>query len=577
MPRLVKIEIRNFRSIQKLDIDFNMNSNLVCFIGRGDSGKTTILEAISAVLSPTWNLTFYDTDFYKCDHNNKIEILATVVGVPDKLLSQEKFGSLVRVYNEKTGSIDDNVMIDDDDDHMHPALSIKLEVDQFLEPSWNVVNTRNQEDKPISGTDRAFLSCYMVSDQVDRHFSWNKGNPLYSLLKYSKGELNADQKNIVIDSLRQAKSKIDEHGFAELADVTELVKIQASILGLDLKGTSTTLDVKELSVRDSRVSLHEDLVPLRLKGKGSKRLASLSIQLALAQNGGIVLVDEIEQGLEPDRIKQLVRALIDTNNGQIFLTTHSRDVITELGARPLNLVLSDKETSRHEVRQLDTPEDTFNGIVRACPEAFFAKKVIVCEGATEVGICRALDKHRRTEEKEQMSFLNCAYVDGEGSSFVERAININGSGLHSAVLCDSDRDDEAVAKALLTENGVTIFDCDAGYCLEKQVFADLPWEGVKELIQYVAFTHKNNELSKVAESIKAKLAGGDNLSPNWLDEDNPNVRLAMFQASVVKKKEWFKRTDHGEILGSVLIKYIDQMEGKCIKKTLDGLSTWIDA
>lgn len=99
MPRLVRIEIRNFRSIQQLDIDVDRNSNLVCFIGRGDSGKTIILEAISAVLSPTWNLTFYDTDFYKCDHNNNNEILATVVEVPEKLLSQDKFGSLFSTFS----------------------------------------------------------------------------------------------------------------------------------------------------------------------------------------------------------------------------------------------------------------------------------------------------------------------------------------------------------------------------------------------------------------------------------------------------------------------------------------------
>ena len=38
---------------------------LVCLVGRGDSGKTTLLEAIKCVFSPVWNHSFYDVDFYQ--------------------------------------------------------------------------------------------------------------------------------------------------------------------------------------------------------------------------------------------------------------------------------------------------------------------------------------------------------------------------------------------------------------------------------------------------------------------------------------------------------------------------------
>ena len=50
----------------------------------------------------------------------------------------------------------------------------------------------------------------------------------------------------------------------------------------------------------------------------------------------------------------------------------------------------------------------------------------------------------------------------------------------------------------------------------------------------------------------------------------------MAEASVVDKKEWFKRIDHGEALGDVIFKYINQMEGKQLKGMLEGLSEWID-
>lgn len=575
MAKLVNLEIKHFRSISKLVIDFSQDSSLVCFIGRGDTGKTTILDAIAAALSPSWNLTFNDTDFFKCNHKFNIEILATLVDIPEKLISQQRFGPMVRSFNLESGKINDDIINDEDSDQFVPAITVKLTVDKYLEPKWTVTNSRNQEDKPISAIERAALSCYMISDQVDRHFSWNKGNPLYTLLKNSKGDPNAEETNIVIESLRQAKARIDEHGFAELTDVTDLIKNQGASLGLDLQRIVTTLDVKDLSVRDGRISLHEDLVPLRLKGKGSKRLASLAIQLALAQNGGIVLVDEVEQGLEPDRIKQLVRALKDVVNGQIFLTTHSRDVITELGARSLNLVLADRETDRHDIRSLDTPEDTFTGLVRACPEAFFAKKVIVCEGATEIGICRALDKYRRYQGREQMAFLDCAYVDGEGTSFLERARLINENKLVTAILCDSDREDDNDVKNDLKGAGIAIYDSEAGLCLEQQIFKDLPWEGIKELISYVLITHKKNDLSAVAQSIDAKLTF--KLPQDWLEQDTPDIRMAMALASIAKKSEWFKRTDHGEFLGDTVFKYLGTMKEDCrLRLILEELSNWIE-
>ena len=67
-----------------------------------------------------------------------------------------------------------------------------------------------------------------------------------------------------------------------------------------------------------------------MRGKGTKRLLSIAIQLELAKRGGIILIDELEQGLEPDRAKFLAKCLKDRGEGQVFITTHSSNVIVEL-------------------------------------------------------------------------------------------------------------------------------------------------------------------------------------------------------------------------------------------------------
>jgi len=72
MARIHELKISNFRGIKTFSEKFS--KNFICLLGRGDFGKTTILDAISYVLSPNWNLSFYNSDFFEGNVNNSIEI-----------------------------------------------------------------------------------------------------------------------------------------------------------------------------------------------------------------------------------------------------------------------------------------------------------------------------------------------------------------------------------------------------------------------------------------------------------------------------------------------------------------------
>ena len=61
---LSRIEIENFRGIRSARLDFNDTTMLV---GENDSGKTTLIEAICTVLSPSLTdepIRFKSRDFY---------------------------------------------------------------------------------------------------------------------------------------------------------------------------------------------------------------------------------------------------------------------------------------------------------------------------------------------------------------------------------------------------------------------------------------------------------------------------------------------------------------------------------
>ena len=61
MSHISKLRIKHYRGIKELSQDFG-NEKFIVLIGRGDSGKSTILSAINAALSPSWNLSFSGVD-----------------------------------------------------------------------------------------------------------------------------------------------------------------------------------------------------------------------------------------------------------------------------------------------------------------------------------------------------------------------------------------------------------------------------------------------------------------------------------------------------------------------------------
>ena len=61
MTQIRKLEVRNFRSIRTLT--WIPASGINCLVGPGDSGKSTILEAIDLCMGARRTIQFTDADF----------------------------------------------------------------------------------------------------------------------------------------------------------------------------------------------------------------------------------------------------------------------------------------------------------------------------------------------------------------------------------------------------------------------------------------------------------------------------------------------------------------------------------
>ncbi len=559
MAILHSLEINNFRGIKEFKQDFYQDK-LVCLVGRGDSGKSSILDAISYVLSSNWNITFYDSDFFNCDIEKPIEIIANLISLPDFLL-KDRYGFQIKGFNIKTGQLEDEISEDSE-----PAISIRLFVDRELEPSWTIVNGRN-DPLHITASARAKLNSFLISDYTDNHFSWGKGKPLYTLLRQELEKDTIEEKNIIIDALREAKAKIDENSFEDFSSVIEKVVQASNSFGVKLPNTNTTIDFRDISIKDNRVCLHDSYIPFRQKGKGSKRLISMSIQSIIADIGGIVMIDEIEQGLEPDRVKHLIRNLEKKRNGQIFITTHSQNVIEELDASNISLV-----TNINGVVSIKKCSDEFQSIVRACPEAMYANKVIVCEGKTELGILRAMDEYRVSIGLPSFTENGVVCTLGAGTNFTARAKNLVELNKTVSVFCDSDVDETLTPnKDEIKELTVEVFDCEHGFAIEQQIFKDMNWSGIQDILKYVLL---DIPIENLTQSVSSKVEG--DLAEGWLNQDSTITRTALGLASKAKKNAWFKRIDHGEVVGNVFYQNIAKLGETKLYSILDSLSKWID-
>ena len=117
-----------------------------------------------------------------------------------------------------------------------------------MEPTWYVVNDRKDQDNiEISAGDRAKFNVFIVSDYIDRHFSWGKGSPLYALLKKNHDDIDTDR--IIVDANRKAYDNINNtEAFASFSDIVKSIQKSALSLGLSVDD-KVLIDFKNLLLK----------------------------------------------------------------------------------------------------------------------------------------------------------------------------------------------------------------------------------------------------------------------------------------------------------------------------------------
>lgn len=323
MARIRVVEVSNFRCLKSFTWCPSRGMN--CLIGPGDSGKSTILDAIDLCLGARRNAQLADADFHQLAVDTPIRIAITIGELDDSLKKLDIYGHFFRGFDATTDAI-----ADEPAEGTELVLTVLLVVNGDLEPTWSLYSARAEAEghtRVLSWLDRAKIAPTWIGATAGHHLSWRRGSVLTRM-----SDEKADVAEALAKVARDARVAFGDKADAQLGEALKVVAEAATSLGIrGGREPKALLDAASISFTGGAISLHTPTgVPLSALGLGSARLLIAGLQRRAGKSSAIVLADELEHGLEPHRIIRLLSSLgakEDPPPLQVFATTHSASAL----------------------------------------------------------------------------------------------------------------------------------------------------------------------------------------------------------------------------------------------------------
>ena len=392
--KLTKLKIKNFRTYQE-EITIELD-NLTAFVGKNDSGKSTILEALDIFFNSGNGTIKLDKDDINKEclkkEDDEIIISACFSDLP----------STVRLDATNETSLESEFLCNDDGELEiikkyknagKEKVFIKAKHPSNIKCN-NLLSMKNNDLKKIIDSEN--ITCENKSiNSVMRHAIWNnfQGDlhpslteidvikdylPLYTLFQSDRP--NTDSDNEVQDPLKSAveqifsnddvKAELDrisEQVTSKLKDVAEgtlskLKEINPNLASTLVPKIPEKLDWKK--VFNGLSILSNDDIPINKRGSGVRRLILLSFFQSEADkkknensNRGIIYAieePETSQHFEHQRILiDALKSLSKNENTQIIITTHSSSIVKSLGFDNIRLICRNTESQINDVKKIE--------------------------------------------------------------------------------------------------------------------------------------------------------------------------------------------------------------------------------
>lgn len=371
-----KLTIQRFRGIQSLTWLPAEGMNII--LGGGDVGKTTVLEAIGLLLSPSNMAVLSEADYWARDSAQEF-VIEAVMALPDATgIGTQNTFAWPWAWNGQAAVAPSADGEDDLPAPGEPVYRVRVRGTTELELAWEVIQP-NEEVSHFSTAIRRRIGLVRMSadERNDRDLRLVYGSALDRLLADTALRARIGKK---VAQLNLHDSLNDEGKEAiKLLDRRMASAALPSELELGLT-TSQGLSIGALI--GLMATRNEVALPLSSWGAGTRRMAALEIASATDKEANVTLIDEIERGLEPYRLRKLITTLAG-QHGQIFLTTHSPVAIS--CAEDAHLWYLDNLGSIGAL-----PRDKIGPQQKRDPETFLARVAVIAEGPTEVGFLQYL-------------------------------------------------------------------------------------------------------------------------------------------------------------------------------------------
>lgn len=349
-PVLYHLKIDRFRCIKTLSWSPTKGVNLI--LGGGDVGKTTILDAIGLLFSPTNPTTISDTDYNDRNVAAGFVIEAVISLPPETEINHQTKPSWPWEWNGSDAVVPtiegDGVLKGE------PVYRVRVRGTEDLELLHEIVQPDGAADNLSVGLRRSIgLVRISGDDRNDRDLRLLQGSALDRLLsdkalrsRMASGLAKTDVKEQLLDDKKQALKSLD---------LVFKEKDLPSDLDLAITGSQGMSVTALIGLTAKRGDVQ---LSIACWGAGTRRFAALAIAKQNQGEAPITLVDEVERGLEPYRQQALLDSL-QSSKSQSFVTTHSPKAISAAAEASLWYVdnaakigqLASEEITRHRKTQ----------------------------------------------------------------------------------------------------------------------------------------------------------------------------------------------------------------------------------
>lgn len=374
---IVSINIKNYKSLQDIQIKFDEKSDLFCFLGKNSTGKSNLLNALKY---------FYDNMFSHYGNSDVIDNQNVYVqGMEISIVFD--FSNLLRKVNTS--------------DYLYSEL-------KALKPHFNdknqmlVTMTQNKE-----GRIRWYPKEKDILKNIYSMF------PLYPIHTRSIDLTNWDMLWEIISDLSKKPSNIPENEFCEMLDKI-FIDAYGDKYGKGLKIIKNALEAENIDLyKHNYIDRYKNILAVRFGGReflseGNKLeyysdglnsfryikilLRIISKLTTTSWKEPWLLIDEPEIGLHSSFIYELAETIKDNVNKDInlFITTHSPDLICELMKNDVKagIYRTDSVNNYTTIDKMGeiTDEKDLHRLTINEARTYFANAIVMLEGVSDIEV-----------------------------------------------------------------------------------------------------------------------------------------------------------------------------------------------